>query len=45
MVQALSHQHIIDCLSIHYDIKVARLIFLPIGADMNASVYKAEAYD
>jgi spectinomycin phosphotransferase len=42
MKQALSDQHIIDCLSIHYDIKVTRLIFLPIGADMNASVYKAE---
>jgi spectinomycin phosphotransferase len=42
MKQALSDQCIIDCLSIHYDIKVTRLIFLPIGADMNASVYKAE---
>jgi spectinomycin phosphotransferase len=45
MNQALSDQRIIDCLSIHYDIKVTGLIFLPIGADMNASVYKAEAHD
>ncbi len=45
MKQALSDQRIIDCLSIHYDIKVTMLIFLPIGADMNASVYKAEAHD
>lgn len=39
------NQRIIDCLNTNYGIKVARLIFLPIGADMNASVYKAEAHD
>jgi len=43
MKQVLSDQRIIDCLNTDYGIKVARLIFLPIGADMNASVYKAEA--
>ncbi len=45
MKQALSDQRIINCLNANYGIKVARLTFLPIGADMNASVYKAEAYD
>lgn len=41
----LSDQRIIDCLDMDYGINVARLVMLPIGADMNASVYKAEAYD
>lgn len=45
MKQALSDQCIIDCLNTNYDIKVTKLTFLPIGADMNASVYKAEAQD
>lgn len=43
--QPLSDQRIIDCLYADYGIKVARLTFLPIGADMNASVYKAETPD
>lgn len=43
--QPLSDQRIIDCLNANYGIKVARLTFLPIGADMNASVYKAQAHN
>ena len=43
--QPLSDQRIIDCLNTDYGIKVAKLTFLPLGADMNASVYKAEAHD
>jgi spectinomycin phosphotransferase len=43
--QSLSDQHIIDCLNINYGTKVATLNFLPLGADMNAWVYKAEAHD
>jgi len=43
--QSLSDQHIIDCLNTDYGIKVAKLTFLSIGADMNASVYKAETHD
>lgn len=43
--QPLSDQCIIDCLNSNYGIKVAKLILLPIGADMNASVYKAELHD
>src|SRR5665648_158220 len=39
----LSDQRIIDCLNIDYGIEVATLTFLPLGADTNASVYKAEA--
>lgn len=35
-------QRIIDCLNINYGIKVTKLTLLPIGADVNASVYKAE---
>jgi spectinomycin phosphotransferase len=41
-VQPLSSQSIIDCLKANYGIAVALLTLLPIGADMNASVYKAE---
>lgn len=45
MKQAISDKRIIDCLNTDYGIKVARLTFLPIGADIYASVYKAEAHD
>jgi len=41
----LSEQHIIDCLKIDYGIDVSKLTVLPLGADMEASVYKAEAHD
>lgn len=43
--QLLSDQHIIDCLTTDYGIKVVTLTFLPLGADINASVYKAETHD
>ena len=39
----LADQRIIDCLHIDYGIEVVTLTFLPLGADTNASVYKAEA--
>ncbi len=39
---SLSSQSIIDCLKTNYGITVALLTLLPIGADVNASVYKAE---
>ncbi len=42
---ALSDHRIISCLNTYYGIEVATLTFLPLGADMNASVYKAEALD
>ena len=45
MKQIPLDQRIIDCLNANYGIKVARLTLLPIGADLNASVYKAEAHD
>ncbi|WP_262337392.1 phosphotransferase enzyme family protein [Legionella genomosp. 1] len=45
MEQFLSHQYIIDCLHAHYGINIITLTFLPLGADNNASVYKAEAQD
>ena len=38
----LSEQRIIDCLKINYGIEVATLTLLPLGADMHASVYKAQ---
>jgi spectinomycin phosphotransferase len=41
----LSEQRIIDCLKINYGIEVATLTFLPLGADMYASVYKAQTHD
>jgi spectinomycin phosphotransferase len=43
MKQAISDERIIDCLNTQYGIKLAKLTFLPIGADMNASVYKTKA--
>lgn len=45
MKQTISDQRIIDCLNTEYGIKIVNLTFLPLGADMNASVYKAEAND
>ena len=43
--QSLSDQRIIDCLNTDYGIKVATLTFIPLGADMDASVYKAQTHD
>ncbi|KAF3361891.1 Uncharacterized protein PHSC3_001545 [Chlamydiales bacterium STE3] len=43
--QSLPPQYIIDCLNANYGIAVTTLIFLPLGADMNASVYKAETHN
>ncbi|MCX5922132.1 MAG: hypothetical protein NTX86_02290 [Candidatus Dependentiae bacterium] len=43
--QSLSNQCIIDCLNTDYGIKVATLTFIPLGADMDASVYKAQTHD
>lgn len=40
--QLLSDQRIIDCLNTDYGIEVVALTFLPLGADINSSVYKAE---
>jgi spectinomycin phosphotransferase len=41
----LSDQLILNCLNTHYGIEVASLTFLPLGADINASIYKAQALD
>lgn len=41
-IKPISNKQIIDCLSSNYGIEVTTLTFLPLGADMNASVYKAE---
>lgn len=43
--QSFPDQVIISCLNTNYGIQVTTLTFLPIGADMNASLYKAEAHD
>lgn len=40
-----SDKRIFDCLNTDYGIKVAKLTFLPVGADLNASVYKVLAHD
>jgi spectinomycin phosphotransferase len=42
---ALSDQTIIKCLNTNYGIAVTTLTFLPIGADTNASIYKAQTFD
>lgn len=38
-------ESIIHCLNLHYGISVAALTLLPIGADRDASVYKADTQD
>lgn len=43
--QHISDQRIISCLNLDYGIEVTTLESLSLGADMNASVYKAEASD
>lgn len=43
--QPLSEKFIINCLNADYGIEVTVLTLLPLGADMNASVYKAQTYD
>lgn len=40
-----SERRIIDCLVTKYGLKVKTLTFLPLGADLNASIYKAHAND
>ena len=42
---SLSDQFIISSLNTDYGIDVATLTFLPLGADMHASIYKAQARD
>ncbi len=43
--QPVSEQCIVDCLITDYGIDVSTITFLPLGADMHASVYKAQAYN
>jgi len=45
MASILSDQLIISCLSRDYGIEIAALALLPLGADLDASVYKAQAVD
>ena len=42
---SLAEQRLRDCLKINYDIEVTTLTFLPLGADMHASVYKVQAHN
>jgi spectinomycin phosphotransferase len=41
----ITDHSIIECLRIHYGIEVSELTLLPIGADVNAAVYKARGQD
>lgn len=41
----LPDERIIDCLTNDYGIKIFALTFIPLGADIDASVYKAQACD
>ncbi|MGD9593093.1 MAG: phosphotransferase [Candidatus Berkiella sp.] len=43
--KAFSNQHIIDCLNREFGIITTSLEMLPLGADINASVYKAQTLD
>jgi len=42
---SLLEQRLIDCLNLNYGIEVMTLIFLPLGSDMHAFIYKAQARD
>lgn len=42
---SLPDSHLTDCLNAHYGIQVVALTFLPIGADLNAWLYKVQARD
>ena len=44
-IQSVSDQGIIDCLNTKYGINVATLTHIPLGADVDASVYKAQTHD
>jgi len=41
----LNDQQINHCLKVHYSIDIIKLLLLPIGADINACVFKADAKD
>lgn len=41
MKRKIDQSHIIDCLNTNYGLAVDTLTFLPLGADINASVYKS----
>lgn len=43
--QSLADQRIIDCLNAEYGVPVTTLTFIPLGADIDASVYKAQTSD
>jgi spectinomycin phosphotransferase len=43
--QPISDQRIINCLNTNYGIKVTSLTLIPLGADIDASVYKAQTDD
>lgn len=43
--QSLLYQRIIDCLNTDYNLKVTKITLLPIGADLNASVYQVQTKD
>jgi len=43
--QSISDQAIIECLNTNYGIKTAHLHHLALGADIHASVYKAQTHD
>ena len=40
--QILPPESIIECIQTQYGIEIACFVYLPLGADMNASVYKAQ---
>lgn len=41
----ISDQHIIECLKSDYGLEVTQLKQIPLGADIDASVYKAQTHD
>ena len=45
MKQVVLTERVIECLSSYYGIKVNHLTRLPVGADLNSSVYKAQQVD
>jgi spectinomycin phosphotransferase len=45
MHKQLTHKQVIGYLNMYYGINVNELMLLPLGADINASIYKAKTWD
>lgn len=45
MEKYFSEKQIVDSLLMHYEINLTKIVLLPLGADINADVYRGETHD